>query len=338
MDAQESLMNKKIYSRIIEIRTEQPFFNLAWIVNNICTNHCPYCPDILHRGQNHYYTWEQAEQFADEMLKLHPKMRVTFSGGEPTVSPWIKPLINKFLDHGQQVAITTNGIRSGNYWDDCRPTHLRISYHPHANNNQGFVTRAVDSWARIPDTVVRIMMTPDRWDECLAVYRELESTGIGLEVVRILDWGAKTYEYAHKQNEFFERTKPRTMYANSNLELVNLAKTQVWTDLSQFPMPMPPHWPVLLANTETNRFQGWSCDIGIEELFLQFDGKIRKGNCEQDGWFADIRDPATWIWPTKSTVCQQTECQCISDIRVSKRKFGDIPVDKSVATRGSDEK
>ncbi len=315
-------MNKKIYSRIIEIRTEQPFFNLAWIVNNICTNHCPYCPDILHRGKNNYYTWEQAERFADEMIRLHPRMQVTFSGGEPTVSPWIKPLVNKFLNTGHKVSLVTNGIRAGAYWDDCRPTHLRISYHPHSHDD-GFIERALGAWQRVPDTIVRVMMAADRWDQCTSVYEELKATGIGVEAVRILDWNAETYNYDKLQEQFFERTLPSTIYSNPSADLqdLKLVKTEVFTDITATRAPMPPNWPVVLANTECNRFKGWECDIGLEELFLQFDGRIRKGNCEQDGWFATIQDPSTWTWPTRPTVCEQTECQCISDIRVSKRKY-----------------
>lgn len=306
------------YKNIIEIKMEKPNFNLSWIINNICTNHCPYCPDVLHKGKNNYYTWEQAERFADEMIRLHPKIKVTFSGGEPTVNPWLKKLVNKFLSAGHWVGLSTNGVRAGHYWDDCRPTYLRISYHPH-HHDDGFVQRAVDSWARIPDTIVRVMMPADRWDQSMAVYEELLETGIGVEIVRIQDWKAITYKYNKLQEDFFNKITPKQSNTVGELGTPGF-KSEAYTD-KLLKTKLPPHWPVHFANTQYNRFRGWECDIGIEELFLQYDGKIRKGNCEQDGWFASIQDPSTWQWPDRPTVCQQTECQCVTDIRISKRKY-----------------
>lgn len=321
MENQKNMNNDtSIYERIIAIEMEKPNFNLSWIINNICTNHCAYCPEILHRGKNHHYSWEDAERFADEMIRLHPKMKVTISGGEPTVSPWLKPLVNKFLSAGHWVGISSNGVRAGSYWEDCRPTYLRLSYHPHSHD-EGWVDRALEAWKRVPDTIVRIMMPADRWEQCMVIYDQLKETGIGIDVVRIQDWGAETYNYTKIQDQFFANT-PSTGSATMPPTGTPGFKSEAYVEDQSIPLPY--HWPVLLVNTENNRFRGWECDIGKDSLFLQFDGKIRKANCEQDGWFASIQDPTTWQWPTTSTVCQQTECQCITDVRTSKRR--NIPV------------
>jgi MoaA/NifB/PqqE/SkfB family radical SAM enzyme len=317
------MTDSSIFKRIIAIETEKPNFNLTWIINNICTNHCDYCPEMLHRGSNHYYSWADAERFADAMIAQHRRIKLSIAGGEPTVSPWLKPLINKFLDSGHWVSVVSNGVRAGEYWEDCRPTHLRLSYHPHSHDD-GWIDRAVAAWQRIPDTLVRVMMPADRWDQCLVIYQQLRDVGIGVEVVRIQDWGAKTYDYTLEQEQFFRDTDSTSSTTRSQqspgfrslayLEGRQLAKLDY-------------QWPTLMANAQANRFQGWECDIGKESLFLQFDGSIRKANCEQDGWFARIQDPQTWQWPTNSTLCQQWECQCVTDLRISKRKRPHIPVD-----------
>lgn len=311
-------MNSDIYKKIIKIEHERPGFNLTWIINNICTNHCPYCPDILHRGKNNYYSWEDAERFANEMIRLHPKMKVTFSGGEPTVNPWFKKLVNLFLDQGHWVGVSSNGVRAGHYWEDCRPTYLRLSYHPHHHDDE-WVQRALDAWARIPDTIVRVMMPTDRWDQSMVVYEELKETGIGVEIVRIQDWKATVYHYDKLQEQFFDQITTQLSSSAKKLGGTPGFNSTAYTD--DIKVKLPDHWPVHIANTGANRFFGWECDIGIEQLFLQYDGKIRKGNCEQDGWVASIQDPSTWQWPTQPTVCQQSECQCVTDIRISKRKY-----------------
>ena len=50
--------------RIIQvIQPDTAPLHLTWIINNICTNACSYCPENLHNGSNHNYDWENARKF-----------------------------------------------------------------------------------------------------------------------------------------------------------------------------------------------------------------------------------------------------------------------------------
>ena len=49
---------------------------VTWIINNICTNACSYCPKNLHTGKNHHYDWENAKRFWQLLLKKHSKLQV----------------------------------------------------------------------------------------------------------------------------------------------------------------------------------------------------------------------------------------------------------------------
>ena len=55
-------------SEMIEIKQAKPAFYLTWVINNICTNKCSYCPPSLHNGKNHHYDWNQAKKFINNLF------------------------------------------------------------------------------------------------------------------------------------------------------------------------------------------------------------------------------------------------------------------------------
>jgi DUF971 family protein len=67
-------------------------------------------------------------------------------------------------------------------------------------------------------------------------------------------------------------------------------------------------------------YQGWSCNIGLESLFIQFDGSIRRGNCLVGGVIGNIQDVDTIKWPTAPIICNSNQCDCNTDIRITKKK------------------
>ena len=45
-------MIQQKFSKIVD---DSGIFRLTWIINNICTQHCDYCPSYLNSGKNHHY-------------------------------------------------------------------------------------------------------------------------------------------------------------------------------------------------------------------------------------------------------------------------------------------
>lgn len=313
-----------IQTDLVEIRNPEPIFQLTWVINNICTNHCRYCPTMLHSGKNHHYEWHHVERFARALLERYPRIQVAIAGGEPTVSPWLKDLVNLFLDQGHTVGITSNGVRRGRYWDDCRPDHLCLSYHAAFEDDQWLV-RAIETQQRVPWTTARIMMDPDRWAQCVRVYETLKTTNLGVEAVKILDWGKTTQrvDYSESQlewlaaNGFYMRPRPydtdkplvygTAHYLDGSVEAADTA------------------WANKLINQNGNYFTGWQCDIGKESLFVHFNGSYRRGNCSQGGYVGWIQDTVL-TWPSDSVICELPHCHCTTDITVSKRLIPIRPV------------
>ena len=57
---------------VVKIQRRTPgVMAVTWVINNICTNACLYCPPNLHKGKNHHYDWENAKRFWQILLEKY---------------------------------------------------------------------------------------------------------------------------------------------------------------------------------------------------------------------------------------------------------------------------
>lgn len=315
--------------KIIKIKNESKVLLLTWVINNICTNHCSYCPENLHSGTNHHYDWEHAERFIKDCFTKYGNIQCNLAGGEPTVSPFFKNLINLIYDLGGVTNLTTNLVRSKDWWGDIahKLSCISVSYHPEfmetKSKDDDFIEKILFLTQRTRITA-RIMMHPDYWDQCYNIYERLKknNNGFCIEMVRILpNFGIGAdfckIQYTQEQEDILNNTPPilnwnqlpddfrhqrtfsNAFYSDGSKEELNFGLASV------------------LENNKLTDFYGWKCDVGLESLFVFYDGRVQRGNCAQGGWIGSILDIIDW--PTDSITCQKHECHCIADLILSKR-------------------
>jgi hypothetical protein len=76
-----------------------------------------------------------------------------------------------------------------------------------------------------------------------------------------------------------------------------------------------------LISTEQTDFRGWSCNIGLESLFVLYDGWVKKANCNQGGYMFHINNHAEHELPTTTEICTQTLCHCGTDVLITKARM-----------------
>ena len=313
-----------INTELTEITANHPVFQLTWSINNICTNHCRYCPKMLHSGKNHHYDWHHAERFSLALMDRYPKIQLAIAGGEPTVSPWLKDLINLFLDRGHVVGVTSNGVRKAAYWQDCRPDYVCLSYHAEYEEHTDWIMNAVKTQQLISHTTTRIMMDPLRWEQCLKVYNTLQSSNLGVEAVRILDWGGQSEQvtYTVEQLEWFTRAVNKKPRVKATGKIDYSATAHYFTGKKEYASGP---WANRLISKDQHYFTGWQCDIGLNSIFVQYDGSYRRGNCSQGGYVGRLTDPIL-KFPTEPVICELNHCHCTTDILTAKRLIPIKPV------------
>ena len=63
-------------SNLTRIENTAGTFHLTWVINNICTQHCDYCPSLLNAGKNHHYNWDDARKFAEKIAIEHDSLEI----------------------------------------------------------------------------------------------------------------------------------------------------------------------------------------------------------------------------------------------------------------------
>ena len=89
-----------------------------------------------------------------------------------------------------------------------------------------------------------------------------------------------------------------------------------------------------IVAAKLNKFQGWTCNTGVQSLYIDFDGNVWNGNCSGGvgKWLLKANKPAWghlgnidqgFSIPKETVICPYKTCGCGSDIVVTKYKNND---------------
>ena len=309
-------------AQIIEIKQKIPAMYLTWIINNICTNSCSYCHPNLHTGTNHNYDWDHAREFIDQVLARYPKIHLAVSGGEPTLSPWFKDLVKKFSDAGHPVGVTSNGARTVRYFEDLSQylSYIVLSYHPSFEDPE-FLEKAY-ACGKNTITTISVMFDSRYFDKCLEMYYRIAKENIvSVQPVKIQDWGTGNTigrDYTPEQLHVLDHLPRVTSVKPTYPKVMGITGAEAfYLDGSYDPNLNAQE----LINSNNTNFEGWTCNIGLESLYVRYDGMIRRGNCITSPFIGKIQDVENIIWPIGPVICRQNFCNCSTDVFVSKQKY-----------------
>lgn len=316
-------MNKKI----IEIFQEKDnFFQIDFLLNSICQNKCWYCEPNLYNGSNHHFTDDELFSFINNLNEhlTNKKVHISFSGGEPTLYPKFIELIQRMKSYSWTVGLTSNGQRTARYFSELAPhcAYIAMSYHSEFAKDDWIDTALAT--AEHTQVLVRVMMDPYNWDHCYTKFNEFAaSPNLAVEAVRLykhegmtLGANGKDVGYTDEQDYWLNNVK--------RVERKNWIKTEVNTT-DAFAKFNDGEIKKLntneLVNSKQNSFVGFECDIGKTSLFINYDGKVKRGNCFNDGWEGRFDEVDLSKLLSTSTKCKQLYCYCVCDINAPKRKL-----------------
>ena len=321
------------------IQNTQNALDLTWIMNNICTNSCRYCPPTLWNGKNHHYEWEHAKTFLQRLIDTHKTIICSISGGEPTVSPFFPEVVKMMYDNGHYVQVTTNGARTFRYWEKIAPMIEHISWSYHAammdETEEDEWIKKVSQCNTMTKCSIRVMMDSDYWNKCVNFVGKLEAVAsVSFELVRIVARQANAINVGEMYTEEMEkwmidypRWRAQSPLRQLNRQLpalnssVNIQRTD-GTIISDGDVDLN---DIIL--TENNIFTGWSCNIGLESIFVHFDGYVKKGNCLEGGNLFHLNEHEQYELPNTGEICTRESCMCTTDVKISKSPMFDPETD-----------
>jgi len=336
-------------------------WNLGKRCNYDCSYCSPYVHDWVspHHPIDHIRNF--VGQVNDWAALQNKTFNMSITGGEPFVHPDILEIlrtIHQATAFGDQLSAITNGSMPLKLYKQSLEylTHLTVSLHlekPEAET-QTTLHKIIELHHKYPEhwISVQVMCAPGKLQFVENVVMPiLESNGIKFTLRRIRPWLNETHEEwqttpkkeilkqvytleqqtQHKKLEkdtldrrLYQVYAEETFYTADELDwLATHIPATAWQNIGV--------WDQDLNYTETNsdtmvsnnanQFHGWRCFVGVDSLFLDFDGLVYRGPCQNGGPIGQLGSKIAFL--NQSVVCERQVCISNLDqtIRKSRPEF-----------------
>jgi MoaA/NifB/PqqE/SkfB family radical SAM enzyme len=341
---------------LIKIESTQPndVLTITWSVSNVCNFKCRYCwpgahdgdhpapkdLDLVIKNMDHMLT-----QYKEKLGKS--RVRIILAGGEPTLWRGLERVIKELKDrHEIYATIVSNGSRTLRWWKEYGHLfdNVQISHHI-AEADLAHTIKVADTiYEAGSKMTVRIMMDAAHWDQGLKDLEYMKAHSkhkwfidvaeviedyLPVKSIPILQEGGRVYtpdqrKYLQKQR----RRIPNVWWIIKNFKLFLEGKLQTYESTATYDsgkrIKAEPNY---YTNRHLNNFLGWSCDIGLETVFINWNGDV-KGSCGQILFGLDkhpniLEDEftATFNPEFKPSICEWANCFCGPEIHASKFKI-----------------
>ena len=332
-----------------------PYLSINWNLGNVCTYKCSYCPKECHDGS---FPWPKIEEAIktvktiDRIYKAPPynKEKIFFEllGGEVTLWTKLESLLSTIKETNNSVFLVTNGVRSLNWWKKNAHhfEHVTLSYHPEFCDYKHFceVSKILHDSDVI--TTILILMYPKLWDKCVEAFEYFKKHSpvrLCLQKLHVCEGSKEAETIKTTHGEFGEHpySEEQVLYMSQNhnyqppITNKEIKKNTPFTLgflSSQNQEKSLKVQSALLQINKLNNWKGWDCYIGIDSLYLEQNGDIRRSvMCRATPplgkWTARKTDFGEWKetldsvqWPTKPVVCPYEQCFCGADYRARRQQ------------------
>lgn len=170
-------------NNIIAIQSNRPqdVFYVHWNLGKRCNYDCSYCADSLHDFTSPHRSLDNLISIAEKMKTNLPnkKIRIWFTGGEPTVNPNFLNFCKWLMADGNFfVGLNTNGSRTKEYFTELMQTINVIQFSSHFeyvkfDKFMPVIKAASDTAKQYEGKSVslNLMMEPEHWDAAVRMVK-----------------------------------------------------------------------------------------------------------------------------------------------------------------------
>lgn len=318
--------------RIFQNKQEPGYFVVDWMIHDKCTYDCSYCPPWNKSGNDDWLDLNLLDEFCTSLEQhvkdLDPTYRIhaLFTGGEPTVWKDFGTLIKRLKDRGWYISVNSNGSRTKRWWEEHAQyfDSITLSYHTESVDNGEFIEK-VKICEKHTRTSVNIMLNPNpTWFKVAVEFSEIIKKETTNAII-----------VHHKiQHEFGKITIGVPFYTKDQQEIIltlenkypNIAEIYNDAMVDNYYIETADNQIIKLngldlINQNKANFQNWSCNVGMESIFIDAKGHILRGTCRAGKSMGNILKPNSIIWTTNPIVCPFSWCGCITDIMNSKENL-----------------
>jgi MoaA/NifB/PqqE/SkfB family radical SAM enzyme len=285
----------------------QDKIKVEWNLGKRCNYDCSYCPAEIHDNTSPHTDIEILKHTVDKLVELGD-VRISFTGGEPTVHPKFDELVNycKHVGVGW-VSVTTNGTRTPEWYINQKPDHWVFSLH-FADGN----------WRRVISTIASVRKLKHLTPVMVNVmahheYIEQAKDAVGILKLQSIPYVVRRIRWTEGDRDLFDdmryhpddlqwiKDNTATVDANCVVDNTNLFHAN---DIIKLHM---------------NKFKDWKCYAGLESLMINWDGEAHRATCRVGESLGNIYT-GTFLQPKDPVICDRNFCTCAADIPITKVK------------------
>lgn len=302
-------------------------FVIDWTLNSLCTYHCSYCPESLHRGNNVIKSRAEDPAIVQSFLETIAKqvqgrsVHIFINGGEPTISPVFEQIIDFIHARGWCAYVNTNGSRSLEWWKNYahKIYKVTISYHPETVVDSELFEK-VDYIRTQTNIGVFTLMYPPLWDKAVNAYNYFKQLGVTIAPSRVFmreaDQRDSSYTYSVEQLEWLNKNS-NTIFDTTFQKAPPDNNYFGFTYIEDSAGLIENLDEVEYTNNRKNKFSGWNCNMGMDHISINSYGKILESTCPQSKVIGTLGED--FKLNTDSVTCRTEYCMCTADVLIPKQ-------------------
>lgn len=288
----------------------QSSIKIEWNLGKRCNYDCSYCPSSIHDNTSPHTDIETLKMCIDKLVTLGKPIRLSFTGGEPTVHPKFADLIRYAKHKGiTWISVTTNGTLPFEFYNSLPVDQYVFSIHLEYD------------WMRVMNTITKladssnvkligqIMAHHEHIPFAKVVKGMLDQNAIPCTVRRIR-WTEGDHDLFddmryHPDDLNWIKEQEATISGNCVIDKGSLGEQIIHAND--------------VIKLHLNKYKGWTCNAGIESLMINWDGVVHRATCRVGGSLGNIYE-GTFNVPTEPVICDRNFCTCAADIPLTKVK------------------
>jgi MoaA/NifB/PqqE/SkfB family radical SAM enzyme len=284
----------------------QGSIKIEWNLGKRCNYDCSYCPASIHDNSSPHTDIEILKATVDKLMTLGKPIRLSFTGGEPTVHPKFKELV-KYCNHVgvSWISVTTNGTLPYEFYASLDVDQLLFSIHLEYDWKRVFNTLESITDSTKIKVIAQIMAHHDHMDAVLqlrakCLLAEIPST------VRRIRWTEGDHDLFddmryHPNDLIWIKEQDATVQGNCVIDGEQIIHAND------------------VIKLHLNKYKDWTCSAGLESLMINWDGEVHRATCRVGGSLGNIYQN-TFVAPSDPVKCTRDWCTCAADIPLTKYK------------------
>ena len=292
----------------------QNSIKIEWNLGKRCNYDCSYCPAAIHDNISPHTDIKILKATVDKLAELDKPIRLSLTGGEPSVHPDIEELLLYIKEKDFWLSMTTNGTRKETWYEKMPVDQYVFSLH-YEYDCVGILLKIVDlKNSNKFDIVVNVMAH-------FKIMKPVYETADILTSLNI-PFGIRRIRWTEGDHDLFDDMK----YDQNDLDWILAQNSTVKPNtVIHFHRDKDgDRSEELHANDviklHKNKYKDWSCHAGLESLMINWDGEVHRATCRVGGSLGNIYN-GSFKSPINPIICDRNFCTCAADITLTKEKI-----------------